>query len=215
MPSQERPLPLFPLNVVLFPGGTLPLQIFEERYKRMMKDCMDADSTFGVVLIRSGNEVGEPAVPHSVGTIARMIQTNSADDGRMFISVLGLQRFKTGQIIQTRPYIVAQVELLEEGETDVDEKGLSNIREAAIEHVQTTVGLGGGWVREPAIPSDPLVLSYFIPRILQTSLLDKQTLLEECSTIKRLDMELSILKSESSGLKDRVAKHLMGKFGRQ
>ena len=215
MQIQQRTLPLFPLNVVLFPGGTLPLQIFEERYKLLMGDCMDADSRFGVVLIKSGTEVGEPAVPHSVGTIARVIQVNKADDGRMFISVLGQQRFKTRQITKTRPYIVAQVELLEEGDTVIGEGELAEIRHAAIEHVRATLGLGGGWVREPRIPTDPLVLSYFIPRILQTDLSNKQRLLEEYSTLKRLNSELSILRSESSDLKDRIAKQLKGKFGRQ
>ena len=215
MQVQERTLPLFPLNVVLFPGSTLPLQIFEERYKLLMKDCMDADSRFGVVLIKSGTEVGEPAVPHSVGTIARVIQVNKADDGRMFISVLGQQRFKTRQITKTRPYIVAQVELLEEGDTVIGEGDLAEIRHAALEHVRATLGLGGGWVREPRIPTDPLVLSYFIPRILQTDLSNKQRLLEEYSTLKRLDSELSILRSESSDLKGRVARQLKGKFGRQ
>ena len=215
MPVQEIALPLFPLNVVLFPGGTLPLQIFEERYKLLMRDCMDADSKFGVVLIKSGTEVGGSAVPHSVGTIARVIQVNKADDGRMFISVLGQQRFKTRQITQTRPYIVAEVEVLEEGETAVGEAELSNIRQAAIEHVNAALGLGGGWIREPQIPSDPLVLSYFIPRILQTDLSAKQTLLEEYSTLKRLDAELSILQSEVSELKLRVARQLRSKFGRQ
>ena len=81
--------------------------------------------------------------------------------------------------------------------------------------MRATLGLGGGWVREPRIPTDPLVLSYFIPRILQTDLSNKQRLLEEYSTLKRLNSELSILRSESSDLKDRIAKQLKGKFGRQ
>ena len=54
MDSEERVLPLFPLNTVLFPGAALPLQIFEERYKQMLQDCLAADSRFGAVLIKEG-----------------------------------------------------------------------------------------------------------------------------------------------------------------
>ena len=68
MSSEDRSLPLFPLNMVLFPNATLPLQIFEERYKLMMKHCLEGDSKLGVVLIKAGAEVGGPATPHSTGT---------------------------------------------------------------------------------------------------------------------------------------------------
>ncbi len=60
-------LPLFPLNSVLFPGTTLPLHIFEERYKLMIGRCLESDSPFGVLLIRSGNELGQVAVLFVIG----------------------------------------------------------------------------------------------------------------------------------------------------
>ena len=69
----NKPLPLFPLNTVLFPRMTLPLRIFEPRYRQMLADCLDGDPIFGVVLIREGKEVGETAMPHDVGTTARII----------------------------------------------------------------------------------------------------------------------------------------------
>ena len=65
-------LPLFPLNTVLFPNMVLPLHVFEERYKLMINTCLAQDKPFGVVLIYSGTEAGGPAVPHSVGTVARI-----------------------------------------------------------------------------------------------------------------------------------------------
>ena len=67
-------LPIFPLGTVLFPGMPLPLHIFEERYKRMIGRCLDGDRAFGVTLLKSGREVGGPAIPHEVGTIARIVQ---------------------------------------------------------------------------------------------------------------------------------------------
>ena len=115
MSAAERSLPLFPLNTVLFPNSSLPLQIFEERYKLMIQHCLDGDYKFGVVLIKAGSEVGEPAVPHSVGTVARIAQVNRAEDGRMVIAVTGEGRFHIKTITQYRPYMAAQVELLDAG----------------------------------------------------------------------------------------------------
>src|SRR2546430_16350713 len=67
-----KDVPLFPLNTVLFPGGRLPLRIFEQRYMDMAKACLRDGSPFGVCLIREGREVGAPAIPADVGTLARI-----------------------------------------------------------------------------------------------------------------------------------------------
>ena len=131
MPSDGRQLPIFPLNTVLFPGASLPLQVFEERYKLMMEHCLDGDSKFGVVLIKSGSEVGEPAVPHQTGTLAQIVQVNRVRGDRMFISVTGRQRFTIREITQRRPYIVAEVELFEdEAEASVPPSEMEAVREA-------------------------------------------------------------------------------------
>src|SRR6185503_19497144 len=74
--ARRRPLvndiPLFPLNTVLFPGGRLPLRIFEQRYMDMAKACLRERTPFGVCLIREGREVGTPAIPADIGTLARI-----------------------------------------------------------------------------------------------------------------------------------------------
>ena len=82
MDSEERVLPLFPLNTVLFPGAALPLQIFEDRYKEMLQDCLASDSRFGAVLIKEGVEVGGPAVPHTTGTMAEIVQVSDEQETR-------------------------------------------------------------------------------------------------------------------------------------
>src|ERR687883_2025176 len=95
MAEAERVLPLFPLEqVVLFPGMVLPLRIFEERYKVMIGACHVTDQIFGVLLIRSGTEVGAPAVPERVGCTARMLRVDRMPDGRMNILTIGEQRFR-------------------------------------------------------------------------------------------------------------------------
>ena len=62
---------IFPLNTVLFPGGVLPLKIFEQRYMEMTKVCISDDRAFGVCLIKEGRETGTPAVPQDIGCLAR------------------------------------------------------------------------------------------------------------------------------------------------
>jgi len=71
---------LFPLNIVLFPGGPLPLRIFETRYLDMVRSCMRGDQRFGVALIREGGEVG-PAETFDVGTMAKIIDFHQLSDG--------------------------------------------------------------------------------------------------------------------------------------
>ena len=87
-------LPLFPLNTVLFPGGPLPLRIFEPRYVDMVRDCMRDSVAFGVVLIRSGKEVGAVTSAADVGTSARIIDFNSLPDGLLGITCIGEQKFR-------------------------------------------------------------------------------------------------------------------------
>src|SRR5947209_3822819 len=115
--DRQRVLPLFPLEqVVLFPGMSLPLRIFEERYKVMIGACQVTDQIFGVVLIRSGLEVGAPAEPERVGCTARMVRIDRMPDGRMNILTVGEQRFRLMGPARLMPegYLVGDVELLSE-----------------------------------------------------------------------------------------------------
>src|SRR5207342_2174718 len=82
-------LPLFPLNTVLFPGGRLPLRIFEQRYMDMAKACLKDSSPFGVCLIREGTEVGDPAVPAEVGTLAKLTTWDMPQLGVLHVLALG------------------------------------------------------------------------------------------------------------------------------
>ena len=86
-------IPLFPLNTVLFPGGPLPLRVFEPRYLDMISRCMKSDSPFGVLLIREGNEVG-PAATHNTGTLAKVVDWYQGSDGILGITAIGTERFR-------------------------------------------------------------------------------------------------------------------------
>jgi uncharacterized protein len=91
-------LPLFPLNAVLFPGGRLPLRIFEPRYMDMAKACLREGAPFGVCLLRSGAEVlqpgGAPAVPSDIGCLARIGQWDMAQLGVLQVVARGEARFR-------------------------------------------------------------------------------------------------------------------------
>jgi Lon protease-like protein len=87
-------IPLFPLGTVLFPGGPLPLRIFETRYIDLVRRCMRDGSGFGVVLIREGSEAGGPATTFDVGTYARIVDFSPQPDGLLGISATGERRFR-------------------------------------------------------------------------------------------------------------------------
>lgn len=86
--------PLFPLGTVLFPGGLLPLRVFEQRYLEMAKACLRDGTPFGVCLIREGAEVGAPATPEAIGCTARIVHWDMQQLGLLQIGAQGQQRFR-------------------------------------------------------------------------------------------------------------------------
>ncbi len=204
-------LPLFPLNVVLFPGGYLPLHIFEERYRLMMRHCLDGDRRFGVVLISSGSEVGEPAAPESVGTVAVIDEVRTLDDGRMLIGVEGERRFRIVEIVERLPYVIAEVLPLEDDDSPVvDENLIAQVRRAAKQHIQMFMALRGEWIERPVMPTDPVQLWYSVGSQLQGEVIGKQGVLEADDVSNALRLALRLLNEESAELKER----LRGKMGR-
>jgi Lon protease-like protein len=113
MAIQVLTIPLFPLHTVLFPGGTLPLRIFEPRYLDMVSNCMKTGSGFGICLIREGSEVGRAAATYETGTLCEIDYFNQQPDGLLGITARGTQRF---QILHTevRPdqLTIAEVKML-------------------------------------------------------------------------------------------------------
>src|SRR5215210_6612843 len=109
-------LPLFPLNTVLCPGIALPLHIFEDRYRALVRHCLDSASPFGVVLIRQGREVGTGAISFTgIGTIAEIRDAGAYEDGRYDLLIVGTKRFEIRRVLSgRRPYLVAEVDVLDE-----------------------------------------------------------------------------------------------------
>jgi len=110
----EPPLPLFPLNTVLFPEGPLALRVFEARYLDMVSACLREEHPFGVCLIRDGgSEVGQAADTYDVGTYARISDWNRYPDGLLGLTVVGEGRFRIAErTVQRDQLLVGRVEPL-------------------------------------------------------------------------------------------------------
>ena len=108
-------IPLFPLNTVLFPGGRLPLRIFEQRYMNMAKGCLRDSSLFGVCLIREGREVGTPAVPAEIGTLARIGAWDMPQLGMLHVTAHGERRFRiVERRVESDGLALASIQMLED-----------------------------------------------------------------------------------------------------
>jgi Lon protease-like protein len=108
-------LPVFPLpNVVLFPNMALPLHIFEERYRRMVGDCLAGRRLLGMLLYRAGWESAEDPVPYEVGGLGQIARAIKLPMGNYDIVLRGLGRVRVIEYVQVRPYRIARVEYLEE-----------------------------------------------------------------------------------------------------
>jgi hypothetical protein len=106
-------LPIFPLGSILFPGGTLSLRIFEQRYMEMAKACLKHSAPFGIALIGSGEEVGSPAEPEAVGTVARIVEWDMQDPGILRVRVRGESRFRlSGTSVTRSGLIIGEVTLI-------------------------------------------------------------------------------------------------------
>ncbi|BFM05438.1 LON peptidase substrate-binding domain-containing protein [Halioxenophilus aromaticivorans] len=133
-------LPLFPLNTLLVPEATLPLQIFEQRYLRLIKQCLRSQQGFGIVPIRDGGEVGAPAMIYQVGVLAHISDWNQGSNGLLHIKVVGSRKFRVlSTQVEDDQLMTAEVEYLpEEDPLDIPDQfsGLQQLLEELQEHPQ-------------------------------------------------------------------------------
>jgi uncharacterized protein len=194
-------LPLFPLGTVLFPGLLLPLHVFEDRYRALVRDLVDAPEEsrgFGVVAIREGREVGDGGIRslHPVGCLADLRQVEPHPDGRFDIVATGARRFRIDSVDATsQPYLQAEIEYLDEPDGDAAEVLARTVSMLWGAYRQALTG------RRPEdtdeLPDEPVVLSYLVAAATILDVSDKQRLLEEPDTTSRLRRELAILRREA------------------
>jgi uncharacterized protein len=209
-----EPLPLFPLgHTVLFPGVVLPLHVFEERYRELVRTLVElpegARRRFGVVAIRQGWEVGEDAVSalHDVGCAAELRRVSRYPDGRYDIVTVGTDRFRLRSVDrESRPYLVGSVDWLpaEPPPAEPPPADLAGLAAAVGalfgDYVDAAAGLGRATEpAEPAeLPADPVELAYAVAAGAVLTLEDRQALLAAETTRARLQAELRLLKRETT-----------------
>ena len=204
-------LPLFPLGTVLYPGLLLPLHIFEERYRQLVRDLLATPEpqTFGVIAIREGRETGPDGVRalHEIGCTATLRQVKELDDGRYDIVTIGTQRFLLSSVDDSKPYLQAEVELL--AETVGDETGAVLAARSVQDAFRTYLGAlaerGVTQVSIPDLPDDPILLSYLVAASMVIDLRDKQALLAEPDALHRLVTERMLLSRETTMLRTLTA----------
>jgi uncharacterized protein len=175
-------IPLFPLGTVLFPGGLLPLKVFEQRYVDMTKACLRDSTPFGVCLIKEGHEVGQPAAPHAVGCLAHIAQWDVPHPNLFAVLARGSTRFRVlNTTVAGNGLITARIEPLPEptqpGSVD---RACQEVLRLAIERA------GVESVPGPVRLDDPVWVSYRLAEILPIPALEKQALLELTDTGARL-----------------------------
>jgi len=202
-------LPLFPLGTVLYPGLLLPLHIFEERYRALVRTLTGGNTgeqpeddapAFGVVAIRQGREVGADGIHelHDVGCTAEIRRVEALPDGRFDLVTTGARRFRLVQVYDdVAPYLVGDVEFLAD-RTGPDAAVLADsVAKHYTAYRDQLLTLQGQVprVRGP-LPSDPLVLSYLVAAAMVLDRSDKQDLLEAEDATARLRAELALLRRE-------------------
>ena len=186
-------LPLFPLNTVLFPGGPLPLRIFEARYVDMVGDCLRNDRGFGVCLIREGTEAGPAASTFEVGTVARIADWTRLEDGLLGVTAVGGQRFRLMER-EVRPdqLVMGRVALLEpepSGGLPPERAALAGLLRELTSRLHTL------YAPLPAHYDDSSWVGYRLAELLPLPLARKQQLLELEDPLLRLSQLDGILRS--------------------
>ena len=178
-------VPLFPLNTVLFPGGPLPLRIFEPRYLDMISRCMKEDTAFGVLLIREGGETG-PATTTTVGTLARVTDWYQGSDGILGITAIGTERFQLmSSERQADGLNVGEIELIPAPPpmpVPVEYANLPHILETVLDD------LGRLYEGLERYPDDATWLAWRFVEILPIDLTEKQAVLESDDVANALKM---------------------------
>ena len=186
-------LPLFPLHTVLFPETTLPLHVFEPRYREMIGRCLEHDESFGIALILDGDEVGGHVIPRRVGTEASIIACQRSVQGEYDIVVEGQRRFTIRSLDRGRAYLRADVDWMDEPpgkDVELLADAVARLVAGIVEILETG---GHAIVDDTWREMDPRTLSFRVAAALPGAVDVRQELLETPDTASRLRREAELL----------------------
>jgi ATP-dependent Lon protease len=193
-----KTLPLFPLQIVQFPGVMTPLHIFEPRYRQMLKDVLAGDKTFGILAVLDEQEGrGGRPLPGSIGCAIEVALAQEMPDGRSNILCVGTQRFRLLDYVEGELYLQGEVEFFED-ESDFDDFSaeIAQAKQLFERTVQAAGKLKESEQPEktPELPNDVQALSFALAAYLELSLAEKQSLLELTNTGTRLRRVIGLLR---------------------
>lgn len=201
----EADFPLFPLNMVLFPGVPILLHIFEDRYHKMINRCVDEQQPFGIILVEAAQALGSKKAAHKIGCSAEIVTIQHLENGRMNVAAIGKERFRIHSTNNEQPYLQGEIELIPLADDLIDNR----VQQAAeilypyidqyIEQLREVVDIQVNW---DGLPDDPVELAYLAAYILQIVPEQKQAILEQKtalellrSVLKEYSLEIHTLKS--------------------
>jgi len=198
LPNEILELPLFPLDVVLFPGMLLPLHIFEDRYRLMISQCLQGERQFGVVLATPVQDEQGTTQVSTIGTSARITQVQHLEDGCLDIMTTGYERFQLLQIVRAEPYFVGRIEPypLEDTDSPQVRSLVGKVTGSFVRYLRLAGEVLGARIEVASAPRDRTSLAYLMAMSLQIPLLEKQVLLDAPDVLALFNKELTILSRE-------------------
>jgi Lon protease-like protein len=204
-------MPMFPLGMVLLPGGILPLHVFEPRYREMIVDCLkeEGEPEFGQALITHGPDAGGGDERSMVGTVAQMVQIEALDEERYSLVTVGTRRIRINTWLPDDPYPLADVDDWPDDEPDP--AGLAVAVAATHGRVRAALALAAELgdvhtdLAESEISDDPLVATYHLASLAPIGPADRFRLLASSGPMARLDVLDDVLDDVEAMLKFRLS----------
>lgn len=189
-------VPLFPLDLVLFPQMVVPLHVFEPRYRAMVQRCLRDNLPFGIVLMAGTNPQTGGVETAQVGCLARIVESEALDEGRFNIQIVGGERFRLLDAHDNQPYRSGLIEYLTDEPASVGnwQPLVESVTEALKDYLTLQLERAGKRVSGFRLPEDPELLSFTASCVLPIANTDKQTFLELTDTPARLLAARDILR---------------------
>jgi ATP-dependent Lon protease len=207
-------LPLFPLPLVLFPGVTIPLHIFEPRYRRMLVDCLERDRRFGILFLAEGTSEETLGIGGDVGCIAHIESHDELPDGRSNIIVAGRERFVLrALVVSPLPYRVGMIVPYEDTPEPVAllEPLAARVRERFERVARAARTISDDQDPLPDLPDDPSLLAFRVASFIDLNVDERRRLLASTSPGERLRSVDGVLGPAVDPMEQRATMHVLSK----